>query len=108
MDIAKIKGWFRHRASRAAVALVAAGALIGGVAWREMATPSAAVMSEQTAAAPGIPVAPAIAGQRGSYADIVDAVAPAVVTIRVESPARVSPTGFGDDDFFRRFFGDQF
>jgi len=39
-----------------------------------------------------------------SYASIVDAVAPAVVTVRVEKKASVVPTQFPDDDFFR-FFG---
>ena len=40
-----------------------------------------------------------------SYASIVDAVAPAVVTVRVEKKASIVPTQFpGDDDFFR-FFG---
>src|SRR5262249_20833401 len=50
----------------------------------------------------------ALAGGRDSYADIVKVVAPAVVTIRVEGKARLSPTDFqfGDgDEFFRRFFG---
>jgi serine protease Do len=39
-----------------------------------------------------------------SYASIVDAVAPAVVTVRVEKKASIVPTQFPDDDFFR-FFG---
>jgi Do/DeqQ family serine protease len=47
-------------------------------------------------------------GGRDSYADIVKVVTPAVVTIRTEGRARVSPTQFQDDDLFRRFFGDQF
>jgi S1-C subfamily serine protease len=47
-------------------------------------------------------------GGRDSYADVVNVVTPAVVTIRVEGRARVSPTQFQDDDLFRRFFGDQF
>ena len=43
-----------------------------------------------------------------SYAPVVDAVAPAVVTVRVEKKASVVPTQFpGDDDLFR-FFGRQF
>jgi Do/DeqQ family serine protease len=56
------------------------------------------------------PIAHAIDGSRSSYADIVDVVAPAVVTIRTEGKARVSRTQFQgpDDDFLRRFFGDQF
>ena len=50
-------------------------------------------------------------GGRDSYADVVKMVAPAVVTIRTEGQARVTPTGFGGDDqedLFRRFFGQQF
>jgi len=42
-----------------------------------------------------------------SYAPVVDAVAPGVVTVRVEKKASVMPTQFPDDDFFR-FFGRQF
>ena len=44
-----------------------------------------------------------------SYAPVVDAVAPAVVTVRVEKKASVVPTQFpGDDDDLFRFFGRQF
>jgi Do/DeqQ family serine protease len=44
-----------------------------------------------------------------SYAPVVDAVAPAVVTVRVEKKAAVVPTQFpGDADDFFRFFGRQF
>jgi Do/DeqQ family serine protease len=43
--------------------------------------------------------------QTASYASVVDAVAPAVVTVRVEKKASVVPTQFPDDDLFRRFFG---
>jgi Do/DeqQ family serine protease len=39
-----------------------------------------------------------------SYASIVDAVAPAVVTVRVEKRASIMPTQLPDDDLFR-FFG---
>jgi Do/DeqQ family serine protease len=53
-------------------------------------------------AAPGAPV--------GSYADLVSAVAPSVVTVRSER--MVKPTAgeipFGDDPFLRRFFGEGF
>jgi Do/DeqQ family serine protease len=47
-------------------------------------------------------------GMRTSYADVVSAVAPAVVTIRVEGRAEVSQTSVPDSDLLRRFFGDQF
>ena len=43
-----------------------------------------------------------------SYAPVVDAVAPAVVTVRVEKKASVVPTQFPDDDDLFRFFGRQF
>src|SRR4030095_1734715 len=43
-----------------------------------------------------------------SYADVVDVVSPAVVTVRAQGRTRVSPTQFQgpDDDFFGQFFGD--
>jgi serine protease Do len=47
----------------------------------------------------------------GSYANVVNAVAPAVVTVRVDKRARVMPTGtqqLPDDPFFREFFGRRF
>src|SRR5262245_48135856 len=40
-----------------------------------------------------------------SYASIVDAVTPAVVTVRVEKKAAVVPTQLPDDDDFFRYFG---
>jgi serine protease Do len=92
---------------RAAAAAVAAAALISGAAWRGLAAgppPGPAVASAQVPAVTGRALA---AGARDSYADVVKAVAPAVVTIRVEGKATPSPTQFqGGDDFFRRFFGD--
>ena len=42
------------------------------------------------------------------YAPVVDAVAPAVVTVRVEKKASVVQTQFPDDDDLFRFFGRQF
>src|SRR5262245_48835330 len=97
-----------QRAARASVAGVAALALIAGAAWHGLAAdqPTAA----KVAATVTTPITHAIAGGRDSYADIVDVVAPAVVTIRAEGSARVQPTQFQgpDDDFLRRFFGEQF
>src|SRR5215472_9214033 len=95
----------RRFSTRAAFAAAAAAALISGAAWRGLAAgpPAPAVATAQTPAATGRTLA---AGSRDSYADVVKAVAPAVVTIRVEGKATVSPTQFeGGDDFFRRFFG---
>lgn len=46
---------------------------------------------------------------RDSYADLVDRVAPAVVTIRSAKRARAPQQyPFFDDPFFRQFFGDQY
>jgi serine protease Do len=98
----------RQRVGGTALALIAAAAIVGGAAWHGVvanAQPATPKMATVTT-----PISHAIAGGRDSYADIVDVVAPAVVTIRTEGKARVSPTQFQtpDDDFFRQFFGDQF
>jgi Do/DeqQ family serine protease len=86
-------------------ALALAGALTTGAIWQGVAAdPQAAAPQAATAPAP----ARMATGGRDSYADVVKEVTPAVVTIRVEGRARVSPTQFQDDDLFRRFFGDQF
>jgi serine protease Do len=87
------------------LAVLAAGALTTGVAWHGLAADT------QKAATVTTPITHAIAGGRDSYADVVGVAAPAVVTIRTEGKARVSPTTFdGQDpeDLMRRFFGDQF
>jgi Do/DeqQ family serine protease len=104
-------GRFRlsRRAMRSGLALLAAALLLGGgAAWRGIA----AEQATQPKADGTVTVAPAvgrgIAAGRDSYADIVKIVAPAVVTIRVEGKATAAATEFQDDDFFRRFFGDQF
>ena len=96
-----------QRAARAGVAGIAALMLIIGAAWHGVAAdqPAAAKLATVTT-----PITHTIAGGRDSYADIVDVAAPAVVTIRTEGRARRQPTQFDgqDDDFLRRFFGDQF
>jgi serine protease Do len=102
------RSYLNRRRSRTATAVVAATLLVAGLAWH-----GSAVTAEQTvarAATVTTPITHAIAGGRDSYADIVDVVSPAVVTIRTTGKARVSPTQFQvpDDDFFRQFFGDQF
>ena len=97
----------RRFSLRAALAAVAAAALISGVAWRGLAatpTPNPAVAQAQ--AAPSVTGRALPAGSRDSYADVVKAVAPAVVTIRVEGQARVAPSMLPDDDLLRRFFGE--
>src|SRR5215471_21149331 len=97
-----------QRAARAGLAGVAALALVAGAAWHGLAADQHA--APKAAATVTTPIAHAIAGGRDSYADIVDVAAPAVVTIRTEGRARVQPTQFEgqDDDFLRRFFGEQF
>src|SRR6185436_10880393 len=95
-----------QRASRAALAVLAAGMLVTGAAWHSLEAQSTAKATTITT-----PITHAIAGGRDSYADVVGAAAPAVVTIRTQGKARVSPTQFdGQDpeDLLRRFFGDQF
>ena len=84
---------FTRRAQRISLALVASAALVGSATWYGASVHAQAVSSRPVAAPT---VTRAIAGERDSYADIVKAVAPAVVTIRVESKAKVSPTQFGE------------
>ena len=97
----------KQRTVRGGAAVAAVLVLLTGAAWRGMA-------ADQAKAAPAAttttPIAHAIAGGRDSYADVVDVVAPGVVTIRARGKARVSPTEFQgpEDDFLRRFFGEQF
>ena len=105
MDIRR----FRNRAGLAAAA---AAVLITGAAWRGLAASQPLALSLQPSALAQAPATvrtlPAVNGSRDSYADIVKAVAPAVVTIRVDGKAAAAPTQFDGDgeDFFRRFFGD--
>ena len=98
-----------QRAKRTGLALAAA-ALVGGAAWHGLEAQT--TNKTATVTAPTTTITHAIAGGRDSYADVVGAAAPAVVTIRTQGKARVSPTQFGmpddQDDLFRRFFGDQF
>jgi len=97
---------FLRRIRTSGLALAGAAALVAGATWHTAsvhAQPAAPI----SAAAPAI--THAVAAGRDSYADIVNVVAPAVVTIRVESKAKVLPAGFGPgDDMLRRFFGDPF
>ena len=55
-----------------------------------------------------VPAAGAVAGDQGSYADLVSKVAPAVVTIRSTERTRAAQQfPFMDDPNFRDFFGDR-
>jgi serine protease Do len=85
---------------------MATALLVAGAAWGGLASNTQASASQKVAAS-APPIAHAVAAGRDSYADVVKVVAPAVVTIRVEGKATMSPTTF-DDDQLRRFFGDQF
>jgi len=101
----------RLTGTRAGVAAAIATMTLAGGAWWNMtiaaketppgASPSRGVALERsTASSTGVvPV-------RGSYADVVEKVTPAVVTIRVEGRAEASPVNMPDGDFFRRFFGE--
>jgi serine protease Do len=98
---------FRRRGA-ATIAVVTL--LAGGATWHGWAAEQQSPISVQTAAqAPAIPapVTRAIPGGRDSYADVVDVVSPAVVTVRAKGRARVSPTQFQlpDDELFGQFFG---
>ncbi len=89
---------------RTILAVLAAAVLVTGAAWHGLAADS------QKAATISTAITHAIAGGRDSYADVVSVAAPAVVTVRTEGKARVSPTTFGEqdpEDLMRRFFGDR-
>src|SRR3954463_280712 len=92
------------RAARGWVAALGATGLIGGVAWSGYAVnPHAATPADLST-----PITHAIAGGRDSYADVVDIVSPAVVTVHASGRARASQTQFEvPDDFFEQFFGRQ-
>jgi serine protease Do len=103
----------QHRRGIRAGMIVAAVALVvtGATAWHGLAAdPQRASAAAVSTPAPQI--ARSVAGGRDSYADVVKVVAPGVVTIRTEGKVKVSPTDFQDgqdpNEFFRRFFGNQF
>ena len=99
----------RQRAGYIGLGVLVTTMFVTGAAWRGIAAdPQASVA--RNAPAVTTPITHAIAGGRDSYADVVKVVAPAVVTVRADGKAKVSPTEFQlpNDDFFRRFFGDQF
>src|SRR5512138_2816184 len=94
----------KQRTVRGAVALGAAALLVAGATWHGLAAEPVTHRAEKAAVAaeaqqtPVLSRGAAIAGGRDSYADVVKSVAPAVVTVRVEGKARVSPTQLGDDE----------
>ena len=97
---------FTRRATRSWVAAGAAVVLMGTAAtWHGLA---AASPTTAPAATVSTPIAHAVAAGRDSYADVVDVVSPAVVTVHVKGHAKVSDTQFEvPDDFFGQFFGDR-
>jgi serine protease Do len=101
-----------QRGIRAGIAAAAVAVALAGATWHGLAADQKAPVARSTSAAVAqtaqAPLSRAVAGGRDSYADIVKVVSPAVVTIRTEGRARVSPTDFDNEDFFRRFFGGQF
>ena len=93
-----------QRVRRGALAVAAAVLLVSGAAWHGFATDAQPAVVH--AATTTTPIAHAVAGGRDSYADVVDVVSPAVVTVRAQGRSRVSPTDFQvPDDFFGQFFG---
>src|SRR3954463_12059256 len=95
------------RAARAWVAGIGAAGLIGGAAWSGLATPHAETPAAE-AAQTRTAIAHAVAAGRDSYADVVDIVSPAVVTVHATGRARASETQYHvPDDFFQQFFGGQ-
>jgi serine protease Do len=102
---------FGARGLRTGIAVAAVALLVtGATAWHGLAAdPHASAAVSAVAQAPQVSRATLVGG-RDSYADIVKVVAPAVVTIRTEGKAKVSPTEFdgNGEDFLRRFFGGQF
>ena len=104
---------WKRRPKGLVLSLVAAAGLVTGVTWQGLAANDTAPIAQTVAAeAPQAPVVTrTLPAGRDSYADIVKTVAPAVVTIHVESRARMTSTAAPGDqdaeDLFRRFFGDQ-
>src|SRR5262249_16312742 len=102
---------FRQRASRATLAVLAALTLVTAAAWRTTAATRSHAPQPPSATPPAPrPRAPRVRGARDSSAAASKPAAPAVVAVRANGKARVSPTQFQvpDDDLLRRFFGDQF
>jgi len=78
------------------IAIVAATLVIAGAVPRMTANSPLAPAASSPGAAP-------LAAT--SYADAVSKATPAVVTVRIERKAEVTPSALEDDPFFQRFFG---
>lgn len=96
--------WMTFGVQRVKVGAAAAAAILFlvGLAWRGPAALATAPNQNIAAASAATP----IGAHRESYADVVNVVAPSVVTVRTEGSARVAPAA-GDEDL-RRFFGEPF
>jgi S1-C subfamily serine protease len=85
------------RPGRLVLSITTVVALAAGATWHGFAASEAAPATQVAATTAQSPsMNRVIAGGRESYADIVKMVAPAVVTIRVESRARMVSTGADD------------
>jgi len=96
------------RASRGAV-VIALVAMVGMIGYSIGQTPAS--LGTVSAATPSHPVAVAPSAAPTSYSGVVNAVAPAVVTVRVDKRAALTPTQLPqlpDDPLFREFFGRRF
>ena len=100
--------WARASRSAAVVALVALAGYGFGFTQSSGATLSASTVSAATASAATVSPSSQSASPVTSYADVVDQIAPAVVTVHVEKRASMTPTQLPDDPLFRRFFGPGF
>ncbi len=99
----------RRRISNGVAALGVAAVLVTGATWRGSASTTSPAPVLTVTQAQQAPAARAGLGAQDSYAPIVKVVAPAVVTVRTEGRARMSPTQFGDlDPRVAPFFGNPF
>src|SRR5262245_23057999 len=89
---------FKRRSTQVSLAIVAAAALVGGVACGGVGSAEAQSTAERATSAQAPTIAHAVAGARDSYADIVKIVAPAVVTVRADGKSRISQTDFQAPD----------
>jgi Do/DeqQ family serine protease len=78
------------------VAIVASALVIAGAVPR---------MTANSPLAPAVAASATAPAATTSYADAVSKATPAVVTVRIERKAEVTPSAFDDDPFFQRFFG---
>jgi Do/DeqQ family serine protease len=95
-----VRSRLRNRWAAAGTALLLTGGVIGWTA----ADQGVATIGASTPAAAELAIDPV----PGSYAPVVDRVAPAVVTIRSERMVRTVSQELPDHPMLREFFGDQF